>query len=182
MNNAKTNQAEKHENSATAMSAAAQPGRPGWVRKAGMLAGVVAVSVGLAACGHHRDRLWGSDDDGGSERIAKVVNKMFGKVDATDEQKAQITEIATRTLETLRPMKSEMRATKEMALELLAAPTIDAEKVEALRASRIVMADEASKIMTQGMIDIAAILTPEQRAEAQAKIRERMDHHGGDRS
>ena len=68
--------------------------------------------------------------------------------------------------------------------QLLAAPTIDARAVEALRVKRMALHDAVSKRMTQAMLDAAAVLSPEQRAkmaEQMSKRRDMMERHRRER-
>ena len=51
-------------------------------------------------------------------------------------------------------------------MTLFAQPTVDAAALEALRQKQMAMHDAASKRMMQAMLDVAQVLTPEQRKKA----------------
>jgi len=58
------------------------------------------------------------------------------------------------------------------------APTVDAATVEQVRAQMLQLHDQSSRRMTQAMLDIARVLTPEQRAKIGERMRDwqsRMD-------
>ncbi len=150
-----------------------------------VIIGITALTLAVSACGHNRHRGWSDEQGADPERVTKMVDKVFSRVDANDEQKAKITEIANRAIGQLKPMRAEMRGTRQQALDLLAAEKIDRAAIEQLRAERMNKADEASTIISIALADIAEVLTPEQRVKAKDKISERMgrrwgrhNHHG----
>ena len=76
------------------------------------------------------------------------------------------------------------RALREQAMALFTQPTVDANAVEALRQKQMAVHDEASKRMTQAMLEISRVLTPEQRkqiAEQMTQRREMMQRHQRER-
>ena len=154
-----------------------QAPRRGWRAAVWATAGVLVLSTGLAACGHNRHSGWGDKDMAGPERVTKAVDKVFSRVDATDEQKTRITTIANEALAQLRPMRAEMKQARMAALDLLAAPTIDRDGIETLRAAQMAQGDAASRIVATALADIAEVLTPEQREQARAKMAKRMARH-----
>jgi|GEM_PF-6684824 len=119
----------------------ARPRRRGFWIKSTVL-GLVTVGV-LSACGH-RGGSWhhGSSSDP-SARIEHVVDKIFSRVDATDEQKSQITAIANSAYKDLAPMRTEMKAARTEALQLLTAATIDSNAIDALRSAQAQKVDGA---------------------------------------
>lgn len=157
----------------------------GFRPRAFAIIGITALVLAVSACGHNRHRGWGDEQGASPERVTRMVDKVFSRVDATDEQKSKITQIANGALKQLMPMRAEMRGTRQEALDLLAAETIDRAAIENLRAQRMSKADQASTIISTALADIAEVLTPEQRVMAKDKISERMgrrwgrhSHHG----
>jgi Spy/CpxP family protein refolding chaperone len=66
-----------------------------------------------------------------------------------------------------------------------AQPTVDARAVEALRVQISAQHDNASKRMTQAMLDVSRVLTPDQRktlADAMAKRQSMMQRHAAERA
>jgi Spy/CpxP family protein refolding chaperone len=70
-------------------------------------------------------------------------------------------------------MAEEFRDTRGQVAELLGAATIDRAAAETLRAERIARVDEASRKLTAAILDVAEVLTPEQRAEIVDHFRDR---------
>ncbi|WP_258598617.1 Spy/CpxP family protein refolding chaperone [Mesorhizobium sp. AR07] len=90
---------------------------------------------------------------------------MFGEVDATPEQEDKLEAIMDKFRDDVRPIKCGFRDTRDDVAKLLGAATIDREAVEKLRAERIAAVDEVSRKLTTALLDAAAVLTAEQRAE-----------------
>jgi Spy/CpxP family protein refolding chaperone len=141
------------------------------------LIGGLTLGAGLAAWAHGGgQRGWHGGGEGFSEeRIERMVKHFGVEVDATPEQRAKLTEIATAAAKDLQPLREKVRAARRQGMELLAAPTIDRGAIEQLRAEQIRAADEASKRMVQALADVAEVLTPEQRKQ----LAERMQKRGG---
>ncbi len=108
------------------------------------------------------------------------VKHMLDDVKANDAQKAQATAIVKASVEKGAPLADKLRGNHEQMRKLMSAATIDKAAIEALRAEQIKLADEASKLATQTMQDIAEVLTPEQRAKLAEKMEKRHGwmHHG----
>ena len=94
------------------------------------LAGSIAVGASVQAFAHGQGRHHGGsqaamDPAKMDQRIESMVQRMLGRVNATEEQRTKVTAIAKQAaadLRTLRGTRGELR-TKAMAL--LAAPTVD---------------------------------------------------------
>ncbi len=108
------------------------------------------------------------------------VKHMLDDVKANDAQKAQATAIVKASVEKGAPLAEKLRDNHEQMRKLMSAATIDKAAIETLRAEQIKLADEASKLATQTMQDIAEVLTPEQRAKLAEKMEKRHGwmHHG----
>ena len=93
------------------------------------------------------------------------IQQMLDKVGATPEQKAKIEAILHAGFSSMAGMHGGMQATHARLHELLTAPTIDRQALEALRASQIATFDEASRKLVDAMADAAEVVTPAQRAK-----------------
>ena len=102
------------------------------------------------------------------------LDKMLVSVDATPDQKARIKDILHHGFASIAPLHEKMAATHRDLHRLLAAPTIDRDALERLRAARIADLDQASKVMVQTFADAAEVLSPEQRAKLTTLMAE---HH-----
>lgn len=101
------------------------------------------------------------------------IGRVLDEIDATDEQADKIFDILDEARGEVRPLMREFRDTREDLAELLAAETIDRQAAETLRAERVASLDQASKTMTEALLNAADVLTPEQRAELVKLFEER---------
>lgn len=125
----------------------------------------------------------GRIDPAEAERRAEgMADHLAREVKATDEQREKLTSIAKAAVKDLVPMRETMQAAHKQAMDLLAAPTIDAAAVEKFRTDHVAQMDQISKRMTQAIVDAAGVLTPEQRkelADRMAAHHEGRGSHGG---
>lgn len=115
---------------------------------------------------------------GSPERIDRGVDRYLKGVDATDAQRAQVKQIVRAAAADLKPIHETVRGLRTQGMQLFTAPVVDARAVEANRAQVLAQQDLASKRITQALLDISAVLSPEQRAKLaqQAQARhERME-------
>lgn len=107
---------------------------------------------------------------GSPERVDRMVDRMLKDLDATDAQRSQIKQIARTAAAEIKTQREAGRGLRERAMQLFTQPTVDANAVEALRQQQMSQMDQVSRRMSQAMIDISRVLTPEQRT----KLAERM--------
>lgn len=106
------------------------------------------------------------------DRIDRLTRHMAIEIDATDEQQARIAGIATGVAKELRPVRARFHAAGKEIGELLLKDEIDRAAVEALRAERIADLEAISKTVSEGLLDVAETLTPEQRVLLEERIEE----------
>ena len=99
------------------------------------------------------------------EHASRMVEHLAWAIDATAEQKAQLTQIAEGLVNDLLPVHQKLEAAHGRIAALLRAPKTDRVALEALRAEHIALADDVSKRIAQGVADAADVLTPQQRAK-----------------
>lgn len=155
---------------------------------AGALAGLIAVNVPAQAhagaeggvhSARHGERHHGPEAMG--QRMERMVERVFTKVGASEEQKARAREIVKASGEEMKKLQTGRADDRQQMLALLTADTIDRGQIEQQRAARQAQMDEASKVMTRTMADLAEVLTPAQRQEAAkslASMGGRHGHHG----
>lgn len=123
---------------------------------------------------------WGWRGHGGSfdpaqveERVEKMVAHLAIEIDATDQQKTELTTIFTGAADELLALRERAgdgrESAKELA-ELLTRPTVDPAAIEAFRVEKLGLADDASQIVAGALIAAADVLTPEQRADIGEKV------------
>jgi Spy/CpxP family protein refolding chaperone len=110
---------------------------------------------------------------GSPEHVARAVDRMLDGLNATDAQRAQIKQIATSAAADMKAQHDAGRDLHERGLQIFTAPVVDANAAEALRQQMTAHHDQASKRMLQAMLDVARVLTPEQRAKLGERMKER---------
>jgi periplasmic protein CpxP/Spy len=149
------------------------PARTGMRLFAGslLLAASAATMLPAFAQGHHGGHgpghammsPGGAGPMGGSPRH---MERMLDRVAATDAQKAQIKQITEASRADMLKQREAGRALHDKLRLALTAATIDTNAVEQLRLQMLAQHDQTSRRGLQTMVDIAQVLTPEQRAKA----------------
>ncbi|MEW6364386.1 MAG: Spy/CpxP family protein refolding chaperone [Acidobacteriota bacterium] len=136
-----------------------------------LIVGVVAIPLsGVSAAGpwapmQHRG-FHGEFDPEMARRHAEMVAEfLLWKVDATDDQRAEVKAILNAAINDLEPLARQHRANRERGLELFAKPTVDRIALDDLRKDGMKLADQASQRVVTAIADMADVLTAEQRAE-----------------
>lgn len=114
----------------------------------------------------------------------RMAEKMLDSVQATPEQRSQIRSLMEAARSDLQAQREAGRTLREQMAALFAQPTVDARAAETLRQQMLAQHDATSKRMTQLMLDVSRVLTPEQRqqlAKRMAERREMMQRHMGER-
>jgi len=136
-----------------------------------LAAGTVA-GIGARAFAHggwgggwHRGGFMGAQLDPAAleERLDRMLKHFYIEIDATEAQKQQLAPIVKAAARDLLPVAGQMRGTRRQALEVLSQPSVDRSALEALRAEKLRLADQASRRLTAALADVADVLTPEQR-------------------
>jgi Spy/CpxP family protein refolding chaperone len=104
------------------------------------------------------------------------LDRMLDRVDATDEQRAKIRDISRAARNDIEKLTDVIRPLRKSAMDQMAAPSIDRAAVEGIRSRLSAVTDEISKRITTAMLDVATVLTPEQRAKIAAEMSSR--RHG----
>ena len=123
--------------------------------------------------GHHAGAMMG-----GSPRH---IERMLDSVNATEAQRSQVRQIAEAAAADMKDRRAAGRSLREQQMQLFTQPTVDANAVEALRRQMLAEHDQTSQRMTQALLDISRVLTPEQRVQMAEKMKERRElmkrHH-----
>ncbi len=140
-------------------------------------AGAPAVAAGYGHHGHHGHH--GAMMGGGGgfmadpQHVERMVEHMLRDLNASDQQRSQIRQIALAAATELKAGREAGRKLHEQMRSLFTQPNIDAAAIEALRQQSVAQMDANSRRMTQAMVDIARVLTPEQRARLAERMAER---------
>jgi Spy/CpxP family protein refolding chaperone len=153
----------------------------------GMIAGGAALGYGQSAYadrgpgmeGHGpgmREGMHGGGMMGGGMMgmlAGRHLDRMLDRIDATDEQRAKVRDISRAARNDVEKLTDVLQPMRKSAMDLLAAPTIDRAAVEGVRNRVSAVTDEISKRVTTAMLDVAQVLTPEQRAKIAAEMKSR---------
>jgi len=82
----------------------------------------------------------------------------------------------------LRAQREAGRDLRERQMQLFTAPVVDANATEQLRQQMLVQHDQMTRRVTQAMLDVSRVLSPEQRATLLQRLRDRVSrgHASGD--
>lgn len=156
----------------------------GW--RAVALGSVLAVGSAIALTGWAAPH-GGPGGHGGAmamespRHLERMVERLLDGAQASDAQRTQVRQIAAAAAADLKGQREARRALRDEQLRLFGQPTVDAAAVEQLRRKQLAQHDQASQRLTQAMLEISRVLTPEQRArlaermKARAEMRQR--HH-----
>ena len=154
-----------------------RPSRRRWL---GFLA--IPVALGALAFGAARAAAFGGAGGAGMamghDFRKEHMDKMLTAAGASDAQKAQIATIWQNLRPQLRPLHRQHAELRRQLGQAIAAPAIDAAKVEQLRKQSVQTMDQISTIVTQGMVQSAQVLTPAQRQTVLQQM-EQHHHHMG---
>ena len=142
-----------------------------WAAIATAIAGV-ATGLGVKAFAHgpggwHRGGFLGASLDPArvDEHIDRMLKHLYVEIDATEAQKQRLAPIVKAAAHDMLPFRTQMRAARQQALELLSRDVVDRVALEALRADQLRLAEQASQRFTQALADVADVLTPGQRRQ-----------------
>lgn len=127
--------------------------------------------------GMHRGMHDGPERAGGEMRH---LGRLLDLAKATPEQRSQIRQILQAAHQDLQGQREAGRGLRDQQLALLTQPTVDAAAIEALRQKMLAQHDQASKRMTQALVEASRVLTPEQR-KLMGEYRAMRDRHRAER-
>ena len=110
---------------------------------------------------------------GSPERMGRKIDHMLDGLNASDAQRGQIKQIAAGAAADLKAQAEAGRGLRQRALQAFTAPTVDAAAIEQVRQQMLQQHDQMSRRMSQAMLDVARVLTPEQRARLGERMRDR---------
>lgn len=111
--------------------------------------------------------------------------RLLDEVQATDAQRKQIRGITDKARTDLRALHDKSREQHHNAMAIWTSPKLDAGEAEKQRQQMLAQHDQASKRRLQTMLDVSAVLTPEQRktlADRMGQHRAMMERHRSERA
>jgi len=155
-----------------------EQGRRRFFRRAGLfgLLGAAAAGIGWKAYAHGG---WRGGEPLSEARIDRMLQHLFVEIGATEEQKQRLAPIVKDAVRDLQPLHEKFHATRAQAIELLTQERIDATAIEALRAEKLRLAEDASRRLTRALAEAADVLSPAQRRDLAARLERRHRHRWG---
>jgi Spy/CpxP family protein refolding chaperone len=99
------------------------------------------------------------------ERIEFVTDWVMHRINASEEQQQRVKTTVQGAMNDLLPLREQHQAQHQALIEALKQPTVERQTLEELRLAKLQLAETASSRFVDAIVDIAAVLTPEQRAE-----------------
>lgn len=113
------------------------------------------------------------------------LDRLLEDIGASADQRQQVRGILDAAASDLRAQRQSDRSLREQGLQLFQAPNVDAAAAEAWRRQAMARHDQASQRMLQAMLDVAKVLTSEQRRQLGERIAEwgaMASRHRGERA
>jgi len=102
-------------------------------------------------------------------------DRMLTRVNASADQRSRIHDIMKSAMTDLRAQRETSRGLRQQQMALFAQPTVNAQAVEALRQQMLQQHDLISRRWTQAMLDVSAVLTPDQRKQMADYMQQRRE-------
>jgi len=110
---------------------------------------------------------------GSPERMGRMIDRMLDGLNANDSQRSQIKQIVAQAGADLKGQAAAGRELRQRGMQVFTAPAVDANAAEQVRLQTMQLHDQMSRRMTQAMVAVASVLTPEQRAQAGERLKDR---------
>jgi Spy/CpxP family protein refolding chaperone len=111
----------------------------------------------------------------GGPMSGRMLERALDAVNASADQRSRIQEIMKAAGADVRKQHEASRGLREQAMTLFTQPTVDARAVEALRQQMLQQHDQSSRRWMQALLDVSAVLTPEQRVQLAERMKQRRD-------
>ena len=106
------------------------------------------------------------------DRAERMVKHFAIEIDANAEQTTKLVELARGVAGDVFPIRQSIKDARKEGLDLLGADTVDAAKIEALRAEQFGKIDAVSKRLTTALADAATVLNADQRKALVERVKE----------
>jgi periplasmic protein CpxP/Spy len=113
--------------------------------------------------------------------MARRMERMLDKVGASASQRTQIEGIWNGLRPQLKALHQQHGAVRQQMVGALTAATVNAASVEQLRQQSMALTEKTSSLLTQGFVQTAQVLTPDQRRQVSGFLAQehgRFHHHG----
>jgi periplasmic protein CpxP/Spy len=150
---------------------------------AGAVIGVLTLLIGagqyVVARGDGWHHGWGGpmSSESIAARVEHGVKYLLSDIDATAEQKEQVTTILQAAAADVHAMRDQHLAAHAQIHDILSAESIDRVRLENLRADEIRLVDQTSRRIVESVADAADVLTAQQRAQLVQSMEKHHDWH-----
>ncbi|MEP3232144.1 MAG: Spy/CpxP family protein refolding chaperone [Hyphomicrobiales bacterium] len=104
------------------------------------------------------------------ERASRMIERLSNELGANDIQREKISTLVMTFTKDVRPLRKQARKIRKDIEVLLLKDNIDRDKVEKLRKERLAEIDRATGKITLAMVEVAEVLSPEQRRKLSDKL------------
>lgn len=111
------------------------------------------------------------------QHVDRMVDRMARDLELNQEQTNQIRAIARAAAQELQGQREKLRLLREQAARVWTQPQVDATAVESMRQQHIALMDERSRRISRALLEISAVLTPQQRTQ----LVQRLQNHRHER-
>lgn len=139
----------------------------------GLIAGVLVTSSLFAGYGAHRWHHRDLSEEQLLQRMTRGTSWALGRVDATDEQRAQINAILAELAPDMIRLQGERRALVEEFVRAVEADQVSPDALARIQAAGRRIAEQAFARSIDVIIEVSEVLTPEQRKDLAAAWRQR---------
>jgi len=139
----------------------------------GLVSSLLAVGASVFANSDHQSHFWkaGACRQGHAmrdpavmqERASFMADWVLKRVNATDEQSAQVKATLQATINDLLELRNQHYANRDAMRTALTKPTIDRAELERIRSAEMQLANTASTKLIASIADMADVLDPQQR-------------------
>ena len=137
------------------------------------MTGGALLTLGVVACNY------GMHYGTAEERGEWVVQKVSKELELNETQQARLAEVKDEFLNLRTTMRSDREQTRSDVLAMLAQPTLDREKANAIVDQKIETINSRSPAIIDAIGNFYDSLDDTQRAELMAFIEHKMEHHHG---
>ena len=103
-------------------------------------------------------------------RASRMIERLSSELGANDIQREKISALVMTFTKDVRPMRHQARKIRKDIEILLLKDTINRDEVEKLRKERLAEIDRVTSKVTLAMVEVAEVLTPEQRRKLSDKL------------
>lgn len=119
------------------------------------------------------------DPEAARQRADFLSDWVLDRIDASDEQRAQIKGLVAAALDELMQLRGQHQAHRAAFVAALVQPAVDRAGLEQIRKAELELAERASQTIVTSLASMSEVLTPEQRARLAELAARWQERHRG---